>query len=239
MAKLGYTWYPKDWNNSDGVFELNLAHRGLYRELIDLAMLSDNKIELNFSVWCRKWDVKQDELDAILSKLVQLKLIEMKPSFIHVPSCESRLLLVRSGRKGGEISKPTPKPEVKGIAKGLPKPDTKGSSKQTQKQKKRKEIEKKDIGENVYRSFDHLSITRDECNKLALLGYTKQQIDTKIDALQNRKDNKKYKTIYLTILTWLRKDFPNAEAPKENNEKIIVPHYNSNLPVDLGDGTPA
>lgn len=235
MAKLGYTWYPKDWNNSDGVFELNLAHRGLYRELIDLAMMSDNKIELNISVWCRKWDVTTDELDLLLSKLVKLKLIEMTPKFIYVPSCESRLLLVRSGSKGGKISKPTSKP----IDKGDSKPLQKGEQKPEAKQKKRKEKEKKDISEKIYRSFDHLSITRDECNKLALLGYTKQQIDNKIDALQNRKDNKKYKTIYLTILTWLRKDFPNAEAPKENNKKIIIPHYNSNLPVDLGDGTPA
>mgnify|MGYP000521508741 CR=1 FL=1 len=35
MAKLGYTWYPKDWGNSDSVFELSLSERGLYREFID------------------------------------------------------------------------------------------------------------------------------------------------------------------------------------------------------------
>jgi hypothetical protein len=29
MAKLGYTFYPKDWGNSEAVFELNLTLRGL------------------------------------------------------------------------------------------------------------------------------------------------------------------------------------------------------------------
>ena len=46
MAKLGYTWYPKDWGNSDSVFELSLCERGLYREFIDFAMLNDNKTEI-------------------------------------------------------------------------------------------------------------------------------------------------------------------------------------------------
>jgi hypothetical protein len=46
MSKLGYTWYPKDWGNSDSVFELSLCERGLYREFIDFAMLNDNKTEL-------------------------------------------------------------------------------------------------------------------------------------------------------------------------------------------------
>ena len=50
MAKLGYTWYPKDWGNSDSVFELSLCERGLYREFIDFAMLNDNKTELFYDL---------------------------------------------------------------------------------------------------------------------------------------------------------------------------------------------
>ena len=71
MAKLGYTWYPKDWGNSDSVFELSLSERGLYREFIDFAMLNDNKTELKKDVWVRKFSVSMNELNLILDKLLQ------------------------------------------------------------------------------------------------------------------------------------------------------------------------
>ena len=77
MAKLGYTWYPKDWGNSESVFELNLSERGLYRELIDLAMLNDNKTEVKLEVWCRKFCIDLDALKSILGKLSILNLIEI------------------------------------------------------------------------------------------------------------------------------------------------------------------
>jgi hypothetical protein len=113
MAKLGYTWYPKDWGNSESVFELNLSERGLYRELIDLAMLNDNKTEIKLDVWSRKFAIDIDSLNLILGKLSILNLIEVNEENLFIPSCESRLKLVRGGRNGGKISKPTSKPIVK------------------------------------------------------------------------------------------------------------------------------
>lgn len=113
MAKLGYTWYPKDWNNSDSVFELNLAQRGLYRELIDIAMLSDNKIEVNYNIWSRRWGIELNDLHLLLDDLIRLNLIVINDKFVFIPSCESRLNLVRGGSKGGKLSKPTSKPIAK------------------------------------------------------------------------------------------------------------------------------
>lgn len=121
MAKLGYTFYPKDWGNSESVFELNLAERGLYRELIDMAMLNDNETEIKLEVWSRKFAVSIDELNQILEKLSSLKLIEINEKSLFVPSCENRLNLSRAGKKSKpseasknnlkqEKNKPTPKP---------------------------------------------------------------------------------------------------------------------------------
>jgi hypothetical protein len=114
MPKLGYTWYPKDWGNSESVFELNLSERGLYRELIDLAMLNDNKTEIKLDVWIRKFAIDSDALKLILSKLLLLNLIQINKGsnseILFIPSCESRLKLVRGGRNGGKISKPIIKP---------------------------------------------------------------------------------------------------------------------------------
>lgn len=103
MAKLGYTFYPKDWGNSESVFELKLHERGLYRELMDLAYLNDNKTEIKKDTWVRKFGCTIDELDSILNRLFELKLIEYKKDLIFIPSCESRLSLSR----GGKSSKPT------------------------------------------------------------------------------------------------------------------------------------
>ena len=59
-----------------------------------------------------------------------------------------------------------------------------------------------------YRGFAHLSISVDEFNKLIIQGWNKGQIDTILDAIQNFKGNKKYSSLYLTALTWLKKDYP-------------------------------
>ena len=120
MAKLGYTFYPKDWSNSEAVFELTLEERGLYRELIDLAMLNDNKTVVNFKVWIRKYGASEEVLESILHKLVELKLIKIKENKLFIFSCEVRLSLVRRGQKGGKAGKdikPNDKPNEKPIAK--------------------------------------------------------------------------------------------------------------------------
>jgi hypothetical protein len=146
MSKLGYTWYPKDWGNSDSVFELSLSERGLYREFIDLAMLNNNTTEIKKDVWIRKFCVSEDELTLIVKKLINLKLIEIKGNILFVPSCENRLKLVRAGSDGGKkskpIVKPTPKPTPKPLGKPTPKPIVKPYSKPLVKQRER-EIEKK------------------------------------------------------------------------------------------------
>ncbi len=112
MSKLGYTWYPKDWGNSDAVFELTLIERGLYRELIDMAMLSDNEIIINYRVWSRKFGTTQKELESILITLVDLELINILENKLFIPSCEPRLKLSRGGKKGGKKSRKN-KPSVK------------------------------------------------------------------------------------------------------------------------------
>jgi hypothetical protein len=198
MAKLGYTWYPKDWNNSEAVFELTLQQRGLYRELIDLAMLNDNKTIVNIKVWCRKFDIDKDLLIDELECLQQLGLIENDFKAIFIPSCEPRLNLVRGGKKGGK-NKPTPKPIVK--------PTPKSIAKQRKEKGKEKEV--------IYRSFDHLSISIAEVRVLAK-DYTEKQINSILDSIENYAKNKSYKSLYLTANKWLQKEYPK---PKD---KIII-----------------
>ena len=62
------------------------------------------------------------------------------------------------------------------------------------------------VNREVYRSFAHLSILNTEVQKLKLPGYTIQQIDSTLDAIENFKGNTKYKSLYLTAKKWLLKE---------------------------------
>jgi hypothetical protein len=61
---------------------------------------------------------------------------------------------------------------------------------------------------NIYRAFNHLSITVDEVNKLKEK-YTIKQIDSTLDSIENYRNNKNYISLYLTCKKWLEKEQNN------------------------------
>jgi hypothetical protein len=66
---------------------------------------------------------------------------------------------------------------------------------------------------DIYRSFAHLSMSVEQFNKLQV-DYTKEQIDSCLDSIENFKNNKKYKSLYLTAKNWLKKE------PKHEEDKL-------------------
>ena len=220
MAKLGYTWYPKDWGNSESVFELTLSERGLYRELIDLAMMNDNTTEIKLDVWSRKFAIDIDGLKSILGKLIILNLIEVDGEKLFIPSCESRLNLVRGGTNGGKKSKPPKKPTSKPNKKPIESLDEK-NEKPTPKQIETKtEIESKvnEIKINskeYYRKFAHLELSNFDFKRLLDAGNSKELIDDVLNRIENYAGNKKYLNHYMTALSWINKDKKNSQTPTE------------------------
>ena len=235
MAKLGYTWYPKDWGNSESVFELNLTERGLYRELIDLAMMNDNKTEIKLDVWCRKFAIELDALKSILGKLSLLNLIVIKGESLFIPSCESRLNLVRGGKKS--------KPTSEAIAnlknqnsEGISEPISEGSSEQIEIEKKINNTQPKVVidwsallnqfNELVGRS--HKLITEKAKRQLLARlkdGYTKQDIWNAIQNCYNDEYHKETNHKYLTLEFISRPDKMerySIDVVKQNKPKVNI-----------------
>ena len=69
------------------------------------------------------------------------------------------------------------------------------------------------VNETIYRSFAHLSMSKDEFKKLESV-YSQETIDSVLDAIENFKQNKKYKSLYLTAKNWLKKEQPKSEHTK-------------------------
>jgi len=83
---------------------------------------------------------------------------------------------------------------------------------------------------NIYITIKDLYMTYDEYEKLIHTGYTKEQIDKILNKLENY-NKKKYKSIYLTCLNWLKREYPiikNVVQPQpvgRNDDYVEVKSY--------------
>ena len=145
--KLGYTFYPKDWNADDTVFELTLEERGAFRELIDNAYLSDNEIQFNIKTFARRWNSDKEKVQEIITKLISEGLIEVKEDkTIFVPSCEPRLAIVRRNQENGQNGgRPKAQEEPQEEPKENPKPNPSEKAKEKKGKEKEKEEETKEL----------------------------------------------------------------------------------------------
>jgi hypothetical protein len=96
------------------------------------------------------------------------------------------------------------------------KPNSKANGQQTVKQTDTNKNDKNENNENKYRAFANLSLSFSEFEKLES-EYDKTTIDMVLDSIENYKDNKKYKSLYLTAKNWLSKE-PKKRSVVELDE---------------------
>ena len=96
--------------------------------------------------------------------------------------------------------------------------DQQSSNQQSTTLKEREREEGEEGKKEIYRQFAHLKITVFEFKKLIEAGYSKSQIDGKLDDVENWKKNKNYSDLYKTVNNWLKRDFPGVTAKPEKIE---------------------
>ena len=80
---------------------------------------------------------------------------------------------------------------------------------------------------NIYRAFNHLSISKEEFNKLNKL-YSTEKIDRVLDAIENYNGNKKYKSLYLTARNWLAKKNTSTSSADDELLNHVKKQMNAN-----------
>lgn len=109
MDKLGYTFYPKDFISDPDVMMMTSSERGIYRDLIDLAYMSDNQIKYNLMQLSKYCNASEQEVEHILN----LK-AKKEGNYYTIPSCNKRIskrnVNRENGAKGGRPKNPNKNP---------------------------------------------------------------------------------------------------------------------------------
>jgi hypothetical protein len=72
----------------------------------------------------------------------------------------------------------------------------------------------------VYRKFDHLKLSITDFRRLNQ-DYSQKQIDDVLDSIENYKNNKSYKSLYLTAKKWLANEKNKIQEQKKADTNFL------------------
>ena len=94
------------------------------------------------------------------------------------------------------------------------------ASQEEEEQEEEQEEEKEEVQEQVYRKFDHLKLSISDFEKLKV-DYSQKQIDDVLDSIENYKNNKSYKSLYLTAKKWLANEKNKIQEQKKADTNFL------------------
>jgi hypothetical protein len=177
--KLGYTFYPKDFISDPEVMMMTSSQRGIYRDLIDLAYMNDNKIKFSLIQLSKYCNAEAEEIKEILD----LK-GKKDGEFWTIPSCNKRISKALTNRKNGAAGGRPKKPKQN--------PNNNPNETQTERQREReRERETKIEKENKDNIIDNANFVKD-CfvsqqwlESVCLKGYKIDLVLAKITEFEN------------------------------------------------------
>ena len=170
-------------------------YRSFYEALKDLP--DNDRLAIYDAIFSYGLDLKEVELSGIAA--VIWKLVK--------PNIEANNRRYENGKKGAKAKQEESKRKAKG----------------RQRQSKPKANKDVELNNTIYHQFNHLSISIDDNKKLIdKYFYTQSEIDTVYQRIENYRDNKKYSSLYLTALDWLKRDFGVRTAPPDSKPKKSI-----------------
>jgi hypothetical protein len=177
--KLGYTFYPKDFISDPEVMMMTSSQRGIYRDLIDLAYMNDNKIKFSLIQLSKYCNAEAEEIKEILD----LK-GKKDGEFWTIPSCNKRISKSLTNRKNGAAGGRPKKPKQN--------PNNNPNETQTERQREReRERETKIEKENKDNIIDNANFVKD-CfvsqqwlESICVKGYKMDLVLAKITEFEN------------------------------------------------------
>ncbi len=209
--KLGFMFYPKDWWTSDTFFDLDPEERYIFLECMFLMYQNGGYLTLT-KVQIERRLLTQIKPN-IWEKLTQL--YTKSDLGYTLESVKKRRTKADTSRENGKLG---------GRPKQTQEPTETNLKNPPSETKVNKTKVKKEEGK-PYRKFAHLSISISDFEKLKK-NYSKEQIDTVLDSIENFAKNKKYKSLHLTALNWL----------KSNDVRTVDKDPLAHLKSDNGSG---
>lgn len=170
-------------------------YRSFYEALKDLP--DSDRLAIYDAIFSYGLDLKEVELKGITS--VIWKLVK--------PNIEANIRRYENGKKGAKAKQEESKRKAKG----------------KQRQSKPKANKDVELNNTIYHQFNHLSISIEDNQKLIdKYFYTQLEIDAVYQRIENYRQNKKYSSLYLTALDWLKRDFGARTEPPDNKPKKSI-----------------
>ncbi|MGI9582611.1 hypothetical protein ACR1PO_15555 [Chryseobacterium sp. RRHN12] len=201
----------RDWTDSFIVDELDVHAERFFVRLImkvdDFGRFSADKRLLKSQLFPLKSDIRDTDIARCLTACEKAGLITI---YTVASKCYLQIENFKQTLRQKTTKYPSPDECIADATHMISNSESIASLKRNETET-RKETEEK----GIYRAFAHLSISFEEVEKLKSSDYKEDEINSILDDIENYKENKKYSSLYLTALKWLKKNKEkNADSSK-------------------------